>query len=157
MTATRAEILERVKWRRVDCERGCEPFHVPPEPEPVAKGGKGAPPPPPATTEAPLLPMTPEGTVDESRAARLQPRHDDSQENVLRRLELWDLYCEEVCSHAGRCFARGLGSVAAAHLCALWFPRGAPDPRRTPACVSPCLPAWRPEAAVDQANLIARM
>lgn len=96
MTATRAEILERVKWRRVDCDHGCEPFHVPPEPEPPAKGGKGAPPPPPVATEAPLLPMTPEGAVDEVRAARLQPRHDDSQENVLRRLELWDLYFEEV-------------------------------------------------------------
>lgn len=96
MTATRAELLERVKWRRVDYEQGHEPFHMPPGPEPTAKGAKGAPPPASAVHEPPVLPLTPEGTVDQTRVARLQPRHDDSQENVLRRLELWDLYCEEV-------------------------------------------------------------
>ena len=95
MTATRAEILERVKWRRVDCQQGYEPFHVPPDVAPPAKGAKGAPPLEAMPHEPPILPLTQEGGVDADRSARLQPRHDDSDENVLRRLELWDLYCEE--------------------------------------------------------------
>ena len=36
------------------------------------------------------------GEVDITRLARLLPRHDDSPENILQRLELWDVHAEEV-------------------------------------------------------------
>jgi adenylate kinase family enzyme len=44
---------------------------------------------PGARSEA-IQPLGPDGKPDAQAAARLEVRHDDSQENVARRLKLWD-------------------------------------------------------------------
>ena len=48
----------------------------------------------PSTSE-PIKPLTSDGKLDQEVMARLSVRHDDSQENVARRLRLWD---KQVCA-----------------------------------------------------------
>lgn len=107
LAAKRATLLERVKHRRVDAARGYEPFHVPPDATSTnanatksggagAAGGVGAQAVDKAHVSPPLLPLDANGAVDKARLAALVPRHDDSRENVLERLRLWDLHADDV-------------------------------------------------------------
>ena len=68
---------------------------MPPDTAAAAKGGdKGSGAAAPLTP--PLLPRDAADVVDKARLAALVPRHDDSQENVLERLRLWDLHLDDV-------------------------------------------------------------
>ena len=100
LTAKRSVLLDRVKHRRVDPTKHYEPFHLPPEaPPPDKKAGKDQPPPAPQALSPPLPPRAADGSVDTARVATLQPRTDESQENVLERLRLWELHVADVRGH----------------------------------------------------------
>lgn len=77
LTAEHAVLLDRTKYRRVDMDTG-KTYHM-------AEGD---------ALSAPITPVTKEGQPDAEVLARLHPRHDDSEENVLARLELWDQHEE---------------------------------------------------------------
>jgi hypothetical protein len=77
------------RYRRVDYETGAV-YHLPDGP---------------SASEA-VRPLMADGKVNQNILARLSVRHDDSQENVARRLRLWDrqvcAYCTLSCPLSGR-------------------------------------------------------
>ncbi|KAG1679244.1 hypothetical protein FOA52_009273 [Chlamydomonas sp. UWO 241] len=78
LDATHAVLLDRTRHRRVDYDT-MKTYHVP------AKGVTNA--------RSPAIePTKPDGSPDDAATARLHPRHDDSEANVLARLKLWDVH-----------------------------------------------------------------
>lgn len=68
-----------LRYRRVDYTTG-RVYHI-------AESG--------ALSES-VRPLLPDGGVDQDAMARLEVRHDDSEENVRARLRLWDMQVSHV-------------------------------------------------------------
>ncbi|KAK9808730.1 hypothetical protein WJX72_002676 [[Myrmecia] bisecta] len=75
MDATHATLLERAKYRRLDPATR-RAYLVPPQGSKLPQ----------------LLPMSADGRPDSAAVAHLTVRHDDTEENVRRRLGFWDCH-----------------------------------------------------------------